>query len=90
MPKKDPEQKISDAIFAALQQHGIDGDVANFLTSLNMRIRELEKLVRLRAPFEGGQHSHDCPGDDTCSCDGKEINETVQRICETFEKNEHK
>jgi hypothetical protein len=85
--EKMTAEQIAAAQFKALQAHGIDGDVADFLCALNLRIDALERLVSYRASFEGAQHAYDCPGDDTCWCDGKEINETVQEICETYEAN---
>lgn len=88
MPEeKDEFQKIFDAQFDALQKNGVPGPVAEFLAHLNRRLHAVEKLIRLRAEFEGGQHEPWCPADDTCHCDGKPLNDLVNEICRTYEAN---
>lgn len=33
------------------------------------------------AEWHGGAHAEDCPGDDTCDCIGRPLNDAINRIC---------
>lgn len=38
---------------------------------------DLLEAVKLYAEWHGACHEKDCPGDDTCNCKGKPINEAI-------------
>jgi hypothetical protein len=40
-------------------------------------IRKLKQILRSYVEWAGAVHEADCPGDDTCNCEGKMINDAV-------------
>ena len=42
-----------------------------------MTKKEMAQAIEAYATLNGGVHDEDCPGDDTCACQGKWINDGV-------------
>jgi hypothetical protein len=50
-------------------------------TDVRHTLRTMAENLAKYAEHNGGIHDEDCPGDDTCSCSGKPLNDAANGAC---------
>lgn len=71
----------ADSHAANVTQDSADPDFNAEVHSLFAVSREQIESLREYVMENGSMHDEDCPGDDTCDCAGKKINDHLNELC---------